>query len=562
MRPRDQAAVFFTNQDFHMEQKELKGRHSAGNSFLRGLMHYTAFSDVVAASYPNSLGDTWRKALGSDADIRPVRWISSGDIKALSQVGCIYLPGPNFERFTYMRMYDQPRSFSICGITHTTASCLQLFTSLPIMPLFSWDALICTSTAVRDTLRTVLEDASRYFAWRFGANRTPLPQLPLIPLGVVADDYVYSSDDRAVSRTALGLGEDETAVLFLGRLSFHAKVNPAPMFLALEETARATGHKVTLILCGWFYNKVQEDAFREGVEALAPSIRVVILDGREADRRKSAWSAADIFCSLSDNIQETFGLTPLEAMAAGLPVVVSDWDGYRDTVRHGVDGFRIRTMTPAPPFGSDLAFRFASGLISYDYYLSQTSQVTNIDLDECISAIRTLVESPELRRKMGEAGRRRASEIFDWRHIIQQYEELWAELAERRRADAEPSTTGAPRNMPEYPDPFHAFGTYATEMLSDRHVVRLRIKNPVDILEARSKLVLYQHGLSMCLDLVRLRAMLENLQECGPTTVETLAGRLPSNMRGRVIFSVLWCAKMGLLQVDSPQQATGHRTEF
>ena len=28
-------------------------------------------------------------------------------------------------------------------------------------------------------------------------------------------------------------------------------------------------------------------------------------------------------------------------MAAGLPVVVSDWDGYRDTVRDGVDGFRI-----------------------------------------------------------------------------------------------------------------------------------------------------------------------------------------------------------------------------
>ena len=40
--------------------------------------------------------------------------------------------------------------------------------------------------------------------------------------------------------------------------------------------------------------------------------------------------------SLADNIQETFGLTPVEAMAAGLPCVMSDWDGYRDTVRDGV----------------------------------------------------------------------------------------------------------------------------------------------------------------------------------------------------------------------------------
>ena len=29
-----------------------------------------------------------------------------------------------------------------------------------------------------------------------------------------------------------------------------------------------------------------------------------------------------------------------------MPVVVSDWDGYRDSVRDDVDGFRIPTMMP------------------------------------------------------------------------------------------------------------------------------------------------------------------------------------------------------------------------
>ena len=34
-------------------------------------------------------------------------------------------------------------------------------------------------------------------------------------------------------------------------------------------------------------------------------------------------------------------------MAAGVPVVVSDWDGYRYTVNDGVEGFRVPTLSPA-----------------------------------------------------------------------------------------------------------------------------------------------------------------------------------------------------------------------
>ncbi len=47
-----------------------------------------------------------------------------------------------------------------------------------------------------------------------------------------------------------------------------------------------------------------------------------------------------------DNIQETFGLAPLEGMAAGLPLLVSDWDGMKDTVSPDV-GFRVKTRSLA-----------------------------------------------------------------------------------------------------------------------------------------------------------------------------------------------------------------------
>ena len=43
-------------------------------------------------------------------------------------------------------------------------------------------------------------------------------------------------------------------------------------------------------------------------------------------------------------------------MAAGLPVVVTDWNGYKDTVRDKKDGYRIKTISMTSPGGHDLAY--------------------------------------------------------------------------------------------------------------------------------------------------------------------------------------------------------------
>ena len=89
-----------------------------------------------------------------------------------------------------------------------------------------------------------------------------------------------------------------------------------------------SGLRVHPVLCSGFVNDAIDKAFHE-----------------EANR-DDAWAAADVFISLADNAQEAFGLTPLEAMAASLPCIVSDWNGYRDTVRDGVDGDLIPAMMP------------------------------------------------------------------------------------------------------------------------------------------------------------------------------------------------------------------------
>ncbi|NDD14456.1 MAG: glycosyltransferase, partial [Betaproteobacteria bacterium] len=311
-----------------------------------------------------------------------------------------------------------------------------------------------------------------YLQARLGVSRIVLPQLPVIPLGIHTADFAYSAAQKAAARAALGVSPDTLVVLFMGRLSFHAKAHPLAMYQALELAARASGKNVVLVECGWHANDHIARAYADAAALACPSVRVLTLDGRKPEDRQTAWAGADVFCSLSDNIQETFGIVPIEAMAAGLPVVVSDWDGYKDTVRDGVDGFRIPTVMPPAGLGGDLALRHALEVDTYDMYCGHTCSLVAVDVQAAAAAFEKLFTSPELRHQMGEAGRQRAQSIYDWKPIIGQYEALWASLGEMRVAqgkDLAPFAHPWPARM----DPFHAFASYPTQTLTAQKVLAL-----------------------------------------------------------------------------------------
>jgi hypothetical protein len=121
-----------------------------------------------------------------------------------------------------------------------------------------------------------------------------------------------------------------------------------------------------------------------------------VLDGRLPDVKAGIWSAADVFTLLIDNVQETFGLAPVEAMAAGLPVVVTDWDGFKDTVRDGIDGFRVPTALPQPPLGLDLALGYEAGQTSYDTYVGERGQRLSGGERQRISIARAILHNPKI----------------------------------------------------------------------------------------------------------------------------------------------------------------------
>lgn len=370
------------------------------------------------------------------------------------------MPGPGLGQLARLRGIFDRRAYSLCGVTHTllTDRVMDSLSAILTDPIEEWDAIICTSKTALDTINTVIEAESERLTTRLGAAKFTKPQLPIIPLGVDCSRFHISPDRKAKARARLGFDIDEVIVLYVGRLSFHAKAHPIAMYQALAYASK--GAKVRLVEYGIFFNDPIRQSFEELWTSLAPDIKRTVLDGASFELGEDAWAAADIFCSLSDNFQETFGLTPVEAMAAGLPALVSDWNGYRDTIRHTVDGFRITTLAPESGFGTDLVNRYARGEDNYDHYCGVTSMAVAIDINELNSSLYALIHNASLRKAMGEAGRARALATFDWRHIIPRYQELWKDLGERRNHTSENTILHHP--WPARLDPFEAFKTYAT----------------------------------------------------------------------------------------------------
>jgi phosphatidyl-myo-inositol alpha-mannosyltransferase len=161
--------------------------------------------------------------------------------------------------------------------------------------------------------------------------------------------------------------------------------------------------------------RVMVDAFRRVVEEEPEAVLVVAGDGAERDAVEALpaeargrvrmlgsvphaalppyHAAAEVFCAPAVG-RESFGIVLVEAMAAGLPVVASDIPGYREVVRHGIEGVLVAPRDPV-----DLA-----------------------------GAVVGLLRDPGRAREMGAAGRERAKR-YSWDTVVGELEEIYRQVA-------------------------------------------------------------------------------------------------------------------------------------
>ena len=555
--------IYYHPEAYTTSGPKLMGRNAAGESFLRGYLTHSHATAFWAQVQKPEHGQHFAAQVKTQGRSETVHAVTPHNLGALAQAGLVYYPGPGIGQHAFHRVAatGAHTGWSLCGITHTTSSAgaMDALSELITAPVQPWDAVICTSTAVKDNVTRLLQAQANMLKERLGISKLVLPMLPVIPLGIHTQDFVYTDAQKTAARKRLKANDNTLVVLFMGRLSFHAKAHPLAMYQALQKAAqlvKASGKKVKLVECGWHANEFIQKAYQDAARQACPDVEVITLDGRKAQDRETAWTGADVFCSLSDNIQETFGIVPIEAMAAGLPVVVSDWDGYKDTVRHEVDGYRIATTMPEAGLATDLALRHALEVDTYDMYCGHTCSLVSVDIEAAALAFSKLFESPALRQSMGAAGRERAQQVYDWKVIIAQYEALWAEQDRVRLAamqDAAKVPAKLEQPWPARMDPFHAFSSYPTQALKPSTVLAL-VDN--SLMAATARLQTYQAMAMVSFAKFVLPSDAEvaavlKQATTGPQAAIELVQTIDNARKPFVFRTLVWLLKMGILKVHA-----------
>jgi len=323
-----------------------------------------------------------------------------------------------------------PRPFPITGITHSIDGTHMhtRFLQLALADLAPYDAVVCTSACAERFVQAKFSEVNRLLRTRVGSTPDVAITTCQIPLGV--DDSLFSNLPHAEARRAFSIPAHRTVALSVGRLSLRTKMDWSPILERLGRMRAAGALDRFLLVIAGGGPKEQVALLEQLVARYGLKEHVVVFPNFPPEAKLLLYRSADFYLSLVDNFQETFGLSIIEAMACGLPVIASNFDGYRDSVTDGENGYLIPTL-----FADSLPSFLARGMGVLDPGVERLflAQMVAVDLPTLEERILDLCAHPEKRAAMGANGRKRA-ERYRWNAIIRDYEALWRELGARARA--------------------------------------------------------------------------------------------------------------------------------
>lgn len=262
---------------------------------------------------------------------------------------------------------------------------IRFFTWLDKALLRAFDQVVSVSRPVEHELKK----------WRIKTQR-----LSLIYNGIDIDRFKRNAERRKTVRKQLGVGDSETVVGFVGRITQEKGIDALVM---CAETIHASHPDVRFLLVG-------DGSMLAGLKGRAK--KHIICAGNQSDM-PSYYAAFDIFALPS--LTEGLPMVILEAMASGLPVVASNVGAIGEVMVDKETGFLIR-----PGYWRDLKI-----------------------------SLETLIKAPSLAHKMGEKGKNRVEQLFAADIMVDKYARLYHRLLQTASSKCLPASDRPSRLIKE-----------------------------------------------------------------------------------------------------------------
>ena len=222
----------------------------------------------------------------------------------------------------------------------------------------------------------------------------PPEKVIFIPNGVDLDIFNMKKAERESIRASLGIPSNARVVGIVGRLHWWKGYRE---FIEMAERLIRMRSDVWFLAVGGATLGEEKEA--KDVEDYARSLHLdgkVIFTGFQKNVQRY-FSIMDLF--VYPAYAEAFGLVLIEAMAMGLPVISSNCDGVPEIVIDGETGKLI------PPRNSEAL----------------------------TSAVMNMLINPDKMKAIGQAGRKRAVNVFDWHRVVSETILLYHHLIKKRR---------------------------------------------------------------------------------------------------------------------------------
>ena len=211
--------------------------------------------------------------------------------------------------------------------------------------------------------------------------------------GVNLDRYILANkaEWRKEVRQEFGIGKDARVFGYCGRITRDKGLNE--LFAAFKEIIDNPDRntEVYLMIIGRDDHSETIDPILFAWAKTSPFVKFT----GYTNNVPRYYSALDVFTSLS--YREGFGLVVIEAAAMGVPGIVSDALGQRDTIEHMKTGYLVRTYS----------------------------------IDDVVQAMSFFIEHPEKASEMGVRARAIVEEKYEQRELLRQLAEHRNQLIER-----------------------------------------------------------------------------------------------------------------------------------